>query len=69
LDQGLENKGWNEIRMDSAGERRAADWDQDKTCLLRRNTMRGRPNVTQRHPTEITTSSVDSPDCEASLTR
>jgi len=49
--------------MDSAARARvncrAADWDQDKTCLLRRNTMRGRPNVTQRHPTEMTTSSVD----------
>jgi hypothetical protein len=38
--------------------------DKDKTTLLRRNTMRGRLIVTQRHRAEMTWSFVDSPDCE-----
>jgi hypothetical protein len=37
---------------------------KDKTSLLQRNAMRGRLIVTQRHHPEMTSSSIDSPDCE-----
>src|SRR5215475_2740371 len=62
-------RGGRQFSPAAAHETARVMMQKDKTRLLRRNTMRGRLIVTQRHHAEITRNSVDSPDCEHSRSR